>query len=387
MNAPLQRSVRNSLLNLLLTLLLATVSSLTLAAPADGGIADLQASLAGKVIGVDAAPVQIARPGAETQATVSHLLASPSNKAPLSANTAVRIALLNNPDLQQLLGQEATDLSDRALSEAPAKLRARQAITTLSAQAFKAWVNAVASSQSVAHLREAQATAQTRNELARRMVQVGNLSKLAQAQYQAELSEAALATARGAQATFAAREKLTRVLGVWGPQAQYTLPDALEALPAQPLNLPGVEAQAVQARADLAVARNQWNLKQRSSVPTSADDLWDALGDAAKVRGMAVKVRSEAREAYFNYRSTFDIAHHMQTEVLPLRKFINDELMLRYNGMLTSLFDALADSQTQTLAANASVAAQRDFWLAHADLQAVLAGAPLAADASTKDTP
>jgi hypothetical protein len=359
MNAPLKHSA--------LALLLATACGLALAAPPDGGVSDLQASLAGKVIGVDTAPVQIARPGTEAQATVSRLLAT----TPLSANTAVRIALLNNPDLQQLLGQEGTGVSDRSPSEAPAKLHARQAI----------------SAQSVAYLHEAQATAQTRNELARRMVQVGNLSKLAQAQYQAELSEAALATARGAQAAFAAREKLTRVLGLWGDQAQYTLPDALDALPAQPLNQPDVEAQVVQARADLAVARNQWNLKQRSSVPTSADDLWDALGDAAKVRGMAVNVRSEAREAYFNYRSTFDIAHHLQTEVLPVRKFINDELMLRYNGMLTSLFDALADSQTQTLAANAAVAAQRDFWLAHADLQAVLAGAPLAADAPTKDTP
>lgn len=375
MNAPLQRSA--------LALLLATACGLALAAPPDGGLSDLQASLAGKVIGVDAAPVQIARPGTEAQTTVSRLLATAS----LSANTAVRIALLNNPDLQHLLGQEGTAVSDRSPSEAPAKLHARQAITALSTQAFKAWVNAVASAQSVAYLHEAQATAQSRNELARRMVQVGNLSKLVQAQYQAELSEAALATARGAQAAFAAREKLTRVLGLWGDQAQYTLPDALDALPAQPLNLPDVEAQVVQARADLAVARNQWSLKQRSSVPTSADDLWDALGDAAKVRGLAVQVRSEAREAYFNYRSTFDIAHHLQTEVLPVRKFINDELMLRYNGMLTSLFDALADSQTQTLAANATVAAQRDFWLAHADLQAVLAGAPLAADAPTKDTP
>jgi outer membrane protein, multidrug efflux system len=375
MNAPLQRSV--------LALLLAAACGLALAAPPDGGISDLQASLAGKVIGVDTAPLQIARPGTEAQATVNRLLTT----TPLSANTAVRVALLNNPDLQQLLGQEGTAVSDRSPSGAPAKLHARQAITVLSAQAFKAWVNAAASTQSVAHLREAQATAQTRNELARRMVQVGNLSKLVQAQYQAELSEAALATARGAQAAFAAREKLTRVLGLWGDQAQYTLPDALEALPAQPLNLPDVEAQALQARDDLAIARSQWAFKQRSTVPTSADDLWDALGDAAKVRGMAVKVRSEAREAYFNYRSTFDIAHHLQTEVLPVRKFINDELMLRYNGMLTSLFDALADSQTQTLAANATVAAQRDFWLAHADLQAVLAGAPLAADAPTKDTP
>lgn len=383
MNVLLQRP----LLAILLTVLLATGCSMTLAAPADGGVADLQTSLAGKVIGVDAAPVLIARPGAETQATVSSMLTSPSSKAPLSANTAVRIALLNNPDLQQLLSQEGTGVSDRSPREAPAKLHVRQAITVLSAQAFKAWVNAVASAQSVIHLHEAQATAQTRNELARRMVQVGNLSKLVQAQYQAELSEAALATAHGKQAAFAAREKLTRVLGVWGAQAQYTLPDALQALPAQPLNLPDVEAQALQARTDLAAARNQWNLKQRSTVPGSADDLWDALGDAAKVRGLAVQVRSEAREAYFNYRSAFDIAHHLKTEVLPVRKFINDELMLRYNGMLTSLFDALADNQTQTLAANATSAAQRDFWLAHADLQAVLAGAPLAADAPTKDTP
>jgi outer membrane protein TolC len=92
---------------------------------------------------------------------------------------------------------------------------------------------------------------------------------------------------------------------------------------------------------------------------------------------VAVKVRSQAREAYFNYRSAFDIAQHMQTEVLPTRKFINDELLLRYNGMLTSVFDVLADSQTQTQTMQAAVSAQRDFWLAHADLQAVLAGAPL----------
>ncbi len=144
MNTPLKRSA--------LALLLATSFSLALAAPADGGIADLQASLAGKVIGVDAAPVLIARPGTETQATVSSLLGSLSNKASLSANTAVRIALLNNPDLQQLLGEEGTAVSDRSPREAPAKLHVRQAITVLSAQTFTAWVDAVASAQSVAHL-------------------------------------------------------------------------------------------------------------------------------------------------------------------------------------------------------------------------------------------
>jgi outer membrane protein TolC len=52
-------------------------------------------------------------------------------------------------------------------------------------------------------------------------------------------------------------------------------------------------------------------------------------------------------------------------------------MVLRYNGMLTSLFDVLADSQAATMAANATLEAQRDFWMAHIDLSALLAGVPL----------
>ena len=123
--------------------------------------------------------------------------------------------------------------------------------------------------------------------------------------------------------------------------------------------------------------RQTWYRKQQASVPDSADALWDALGDAARVRAQAVQLRSQARLAYHRYRSSWDIAHHLESAVLPLRQFIHDEQVLRYNGMLTSLFDVLADSQTRTLAAHATVQAQRDFWLAHTRLQALLAGAPL----------
>jgi outer membrane protein TolC len=213
----------------------------------------------------------------------------------------------------------------------------------------------------------------------RRMVQVGNVSKLAQAQSQAVLSDAALALARAEQAAFAARETLIVTLGLWGNSAQFTLPDTLPNLPTQALELPDVEVRAVQARMDLQATAQQWQRKQQTSVPGSADALWDAMGDAAQVRAQAVQLRSQARMAYFTYRSNWDIANNMRTHVLPLRQFIHDEMVLRYNGMLTSLFEVLADRQTQTLAGNASVMAQRDFWLAHANLQAVLAGAPLEA--------
>ena len=347
-------------------------SGLAWAAPPDGGITDLQTSVAGKVIGTEGAAVQLPHPAADHRSTLASLLA-----APLTANTAVRIALLNNPELQAALGSEGLSISDTTGRDTPAKLRAQQAITVLSAQAFKAWVNAVAAAHSAQLLREAKATAEASGELTRRMVQAGNVSQLTQAQSQAALSDAALALVRAEQTAFAARETLTVALGLWGEATQFTLPAALPALPAQVLDLPDVEAQAVQARSDLRVAALQWQRKQQTTVPDSADALWDAMGDAARVRVQAVQLRSQARTAYINYRSHYDIAKHLQAEVLPLRQFIHDELVLRYNGMLTSVFDVLTDSQTLTMTRNANVAAQRDFWLAHANLQALLAGAPL----------
>jgi outer membrane protein, multidrug efflux system len=352
----------------------ALLSSVALAAPPDGGLGQLQARVAGKTIGTQGAAIEIARPGTDISALVQQALSTP-----LTADAAVRVALRNNPDLQATLGALGLSITDAVGPETPAKARAQQAITVLSAQTFKAWVNAVAMAQAAQFARDTKATAEASGELMRRMVQVGNASKLAQAQSQLALFNAALALVRAEQTAFAARETLTVLLGLWGTQTQFTLPPALPALPTQPLGLPDVESRALQARADLQVDRLQWQRKQQSTVPDSADALWDAMGDAATVRAQAVLLRSQARSSYFRYRSQWDIAHHLQAEVVPLRNFMHDEQVLRYNGMLTSVFELLADSQAKGAALNASVAAQRDFWWAHADLQALLAGAPLAA--------
>ena len=74
----------------------------------------------------------------------------------------------------------------------------------LSAQAFKAWVNAVAATHNAQLLREAKATAEASGELTRRMVRAGNVSKLTQAQSQALLSDAALALVRAETAALRA---------------------------------------------------------------------------------------------------------------------------------------------------------------------------------------
>ena len=98
------------------------------------------------------------------------------------------------------------------------------------------------------------------------------------------------------------------------------------------------------------------------------------MQSVARVRQTAVNARSEAREAYHGYRTAYDLARYYTDEIVPLRKFINDEVLLRYNGMIVGIFELLADARSNVMAVNASIEAQRDFWLADTDLQTSLSG-------------
>ena len=48
--------------------------------------------------------------------------------------------------------------------------------------------------------------------------------------------------------------------------------------------------------------------------------------------------------------------------------------MLRYNGMLISVFELLADARQQVSSVNNYIEALRDFWIADATLQVALTG-------------
>jgi multidrug efflux system outer membrane protein len=338
------------------------------AAPPDGGVSGLEALAQGRASG----PIAMARPGMDSGAAIAPLLAA----GPLSADTAVRIALLNNPGLQASLAAEGVNVSDAVPAGSLAKRKAGQDITMLSAQARKAWTRAVAAAQLARLMAEARESAEAGGELARRMARAGNWSKLQQAREQMLLADAAAQLARARQAAFSEREKLIVVLGLWGAQTGFELPDRLPELPAQPRELPDVESLALQQRLDLQLAMAQWARQRAAPREPGADALWDAMRDAARVRELAVKARSEAREAYHGYRTAWDLAKHYQTEVLPLARFINDETLLRYNGMLASVFELLAEARAQAQAASSAVEAQRDFWLADIELRSVLAGAP-----------
>ena len=381
----------------------------------------------------------------------------------LTADDAVQIALLNNPGLQAALNTLGIAEADRvaasrlpnpgfsigrstrgseiewerslhfnlaALLTMPMRADIEQRlfeqtrrnltleVLRLASDTRKAWVSAVAAAETAQVQRDAMEAAEAGAELARRMAAAGNWSKLRQAREQGFYADAALNLARAEQQQRAARERLTRLLGVWGTQTAFKLPERLPDLPTQPRDLPDIERTALAQRLDVTAARNGAeatarnlgltrttrfvNVLERGLVRNSSNEsptqkgweigfelpLFDWGGArVARAEGIymqslhraaetAINARSEVREAYGAYRSAWDIAKHQRDEIVPLKARISEENLLRYNGMLIGVFELLADARAQIASVNAAIEAQRDFWLADADLAMALVGSP-----------
>ena len=389
---------------------------------------------------------------------------------PLSVEDAVQIAVLNNKGLQASFSELGISEADRVQAGRPpnpgfsfgrltqgssveidrgiqfnlARLlmlpmvnqiesrrfgQTRSAVAlgvlSLASETRKAYYLAVGADEAARYALQVQIAAEAGAELARRQAQAGNWNKLQQAREQSFYADAALNLARAEQARGAARERLTRLMGLWGQQIQFRLPERLPALPTAPNDLPEIEQTAIAQRMDVQAAklgteqlaknlgltratrfinvlevgalRNSYNdaPTQRGYTVSVELPLFD-WGDArvAKAEAIymqavnraaetAVNARSEVRGAYANYRTSYDIARHFRDEIVPLRKRISEENQLRYNGMLIGVFELLADARSQITSVNGYIEALRDFWLAQADLDMALIGNPVGTPSMT----
>ncbi|AFJ88005.1 TolC family protein [Burkholderia vietnamiensis] len=308
----------------------------------------------------------------------------------------------------------ATRIESRRFEQT--KLETADAMLKVAADARRAYVSAVAAEQSAKYAEQVKDSASAGAELAHRMQQAGNASRLDYARQQAFYADAATQVAKARQQAFAAREKLTRVMGVWGAATQYSLPERLPDLPRERPELKDLEVFAMHNRLDIQAARLRTQGVATSLGLSKATRFVNALEvgylnnfetdkghergyeisveipifdwgsakvaraealymqSASKLAQTAVDARSEVRESYVAYVTNYDIARHYRDEVVPLRKTISDEMLLRYNGMLASAFDLLADSREQVNAVNGYIDALKDYWLAETDLQLALGG-------------
>jgi outer membrane protein TolC len=427
----------------------------------DGGMSAVKDMTAAR-LGREAVALRSEDDVADAASRVKALLAKP-----LTADTAVQIALLNNRDLQAAYNALGVAEARRVRASLPANpvislsrvsgggafeierqvavnilslatLPARADIATdrfrqaqlqavaetlrVAIETRRAWVQAVSARALAAFLVQSQSSAEAAADLSKRLGESGAINKLDQARNQVFYAEltAQLGTARKRVET--TKEALTRAMGLWGDDLNFRLPSGLPPLPSRPRVMATIETEAVRQRIDLEIARLELAALSKSYGLSGATRFINLLevagisnkkqepeGDAVTERGIgvefqipifdlgeanvresgqaymqavnrliakAVAVRSEARAAYHEYRAAYDIARHYQREVLPLRKIISDETLLRYNAMQIDVFALLGEARARIQSTAAAIEAARDYRLAEAALaSAVIGGA------------
>jgi outer membrane protein TolC len=395
-------------------------------------------------------------------------------KQPLTADTAVELALLNNRGLQvsfSQLGIAESDLVQAGRLRNPtfsfghlaagglveiersvifdvmglltmpaarqvqqhnfeqAQYQAAYTAVGIASETRRAFFGAVAAQEIVRYFQQVKEAADASNELAKRMLAAGNFNKLAQMREQAFYADATAGLARAQQQAMAERERLTRLLGLSGDQINFKLPERLPDLPKEPTEPRDAEQTAIDKRLDVLMAKRGTEATARSLGLTRATRFINGLelgyqnksetgderkngyvvelplplfdfGSARTARAeatymqavhrtteVAINARSEVRESYSAYRTAYDLAKHYRDEVVPLRKRISEENLLRYNGMLIGVFELLADSREQVRGVTDYVQALREFWVAETNLQTALTGRSPGASATAFATP
>ncbi len=391
--------------------------------------------------------------------------------APLTADAAVQVALLNNRRLQAVyedVGVAQADLVQAGLlanplvgagirfplesSEAP-DLRFSVATSFLSVFNLSLRRAVARSAYEAARLRVAATVlryeADTRATFYRAQADAARLGlqrtvvENTQASYQASLllreagnvpaadllaeqalfEQARLDLVSAEAQTAESRERLARLMGVFGPQAAFTLAGSIPpATAADPVVLtsagaamPDLEAQAVEASLMLAAARQDIEtlgrrlgltnltalvpdfeagaeLERRDGRFELGPDVTVALplfdqGQGRLGRGLAdlrraqaryyalgVEVRSTARVLARRLAAAQATAVQYQTVVLPLRAELTQQTLLQYNAMQTGVFGLLNAQQMEVVANRRYLDRLADYWRTRTDVALLLAG-------------
>ncbi len=253
-------------------------------------------------------------------------------------------------------------------------------------------------------------------DIAKRQHDAGNITDLELQNQQAAFARSRLDLARAQAQLRADREKLNRLLGLWGAQTAWQVVSELPPLPEKELSFENVEALAISQRLDLAAARGeavnmQTALKLKKNVrwlpgvsvgvnaEHDLDHSW-VIGPsltlevpvfdqgqpelarlaaeyrraARKFEALAVNIRSEIREARDALIAARDAAEYYQRILLPQRQRILRATLLQYNAMQLSNYVLLAAKEREALTEREAIEALRDYWIARARVESAAGG-------------
>jgi cobalt-zinc-cadmium efflux system outer membrane protein len=292
------------------------------------------------------------------------------------------------------------------------KLRVADAVLDVTAETRRAYFDLV-TAQQVTSMRKAVAEAAGISaELAQRQNAAGNTNDLTLVNEQSTFEQFRFDLARSEAEALAARERLVRLLGLWGPHASaLTVPARLPELPATEAPAGHLESMAMAKRLDLESLRKEREAVGRTLSLVRSSRFTPGLGvgvDGARLndgnvvlapnaqlelpifdqkqalvarlealfrqaddrlRARAVELRSEVRAAENRAAFARDTVAQYRTRIIPLRERIVALSQQQYDAMLLGVYQLLAAKQSEVNGYREYIEATRDYWLARVDLE------------------
>ena len=397
---------------------------------------------------------------AEAERAVQSLL-----QRELTANYAVQIALLNNRSLQarfEEIGISQADLVDAGLLTNPefaaswrfpdrspygtnaeysitkdlldlivipirkrfaaaqlaqTETRIAHEVLTLAADVKTAFYTLQARQQLLGRLNAIAGISETAADFTKSLHAAGNTSDLDLANQQGSYEQSRLDVAQTTLQVRSDRERLNRLLGLWGANTNWKIADHLPDIPAHEVSLAHLESLAIAQRLDLEAARMNVNLigqslalrtrtrflpagikvgvdteretdGQRVTGPTLNLELPifnQGQGAIAKLTAQyrqaereleasAINARSEVREARDQLIAGRDVTSYIGQRLLPTRQQALNLTLQQYNFMLKGAYDLLLAKQNEVAAERSYVEAWRDYWIARAEQERAVGG-------------
>ncbi|HWA70707.1 MAG TPA: TolC family protein [Polyangiaceae bacterium] len=422
--------------------------------PAHAGYAEVQ-RLGVERLGVKPVWHQAESAHVATSSEVKKLLATP-----LTADAAVRVAILNSPSLQgsfEDLGgaraglvhalrvpnpvasaalrfdgstrpeidlsvsEDVTELlyiaSRRGIAQAELNAATITVVGSLLALAYDVRA-AFYRHQAARQLAELRASAlsslKASAEVAESLHTAGNITDLDLSNEQALYEEARLAFAGSETELVASRERLSSLMGLFGADAAWTAGSRLPELPAADTEFEDLERRSIANSLDLALIRHRFEAAARKAnlsrwrgalpelkagVSAERQSDWSigplvelelplfyqgqgetgtALSDMRRqernFEDVAIRLRAAARATAARLSAARGSAAHYRNVLLPLRARILEASEAEYNAMGIGVFQLLEAKRAQIQAGGAFVELLRDYWLARADAEQLLAG-------------
>ena len=291
-----------------------------------------------------------------------------------------------------------------------------------------AFYTAQARQQLLDRLRVITETNETAAEFTKRLHDAGNTSDLELANQQGSYEQSRLEVAQTELQVRRDRERLNRLLGLWGGQTNWTMADHLPELPGSEGSLRNLESRAIAQRLDLQAARMRLDLVgqalalrtktryvpaeikigvnteretdgSRVTGPTLDLELPifnQGQGEIAKLtaqyrqaqrelEAMAINIRSEVREARDQLVAARDLTSYIGKRLLPTQQQALNLTLQQYNYMLKGAYDLLLAKQNEVAAERSYIEAWRDYWIARAELERAVGGNLSSSSSSSKE--